>query len=638
MRSRESACRKWSAWLLALGVAAALCVPAMAAPDANTCNGNSELSYPSAPNFSSVGDTVHIVLTLGAGGIEGGTSLSIARVKFNLDCNNTQLGINCVDDGGVVSYQANLTTDCASNFTTPTAAGDTLPNQVVFTPDSPIVIPAGATAFCTLSFDVRIETTSNDGTPTTIEQVSGFDASTGDGVCDTTPPLAAGNTNSGSLGLCPVCDDGNQCNGLETCDPTTGCVPGTPIVCDDNNVCTSDRCDETIPPCDAAVGGICGDPCVFTPGALDCNDNNVCTEDTCDPILGCQHGTPDACDDNNVCTEDTCDPILGCQHGTPDACDDNNVCTKDTCDPILGCQHGTPDACDDNNVCTEDTCDPILGCQHGTPDACDDNDVCTEDSCDPILGCQHGEPDPCDDGNPCTNDSCDPVEGCVNAPNGDPSCSLPCRITGGGLVEEDTGEIITDPSILAEIQRASFGGQVGAPFGLVGCHDDFDQIQGEWTHLRHKHRGSFHAADYNSLVCGCDDGEGGPGNLDGNLCNPGDREPGPEPRPAPANIACWTGVGDYNPTNGRRTIRVAFRVEVEDRGEPGAGQNAGSLEDVYRIRIWIPTHSEDANVLANLACCTNEVPDIRLPNVSDGGNLIHGNIQIHPPTGNPTNP
>ena len=244
----------------------------------------------------------------------------------------------------------------------------------------------------------------------------------------------------------------------------------------------------------------------------------------------------------------------------------------------------------------------------------------------------------CNDNDSCTNDSCDPETGCVYTPNGSSECTLPCRITGGGIVYEDTGAAITDPNLLAEIQRATFGGQVGAPFGIVGCHDDFDHIQGEWTHIRHKHRGTFHAADYNSLVCGCDDGNGGPGVLDGNLCNPGDRETGPEPRRAPANIACWTGVGNYNPTNGRRTLRVAFRVEVEDRGEPGAGRNAGNLEDVYRIRIWIPTHSEDENVLANQACCTNAIPDIRPPDVSDGGNLIHGNIQIHPPTGNPTNP
>src|SRR5262245_5675148 len=220
--------------VLAIGLSPALGAEfRMAVLLANTCNGSSELSYPTAPNFSSVGDTVRVVLSLGAGGIEGGTSLSISRVRFNLDCDSSNLGINCPDDGEVVSYQANFASTCGVAFTATHVAGDTQPNQVVFTPNTAIVIPANTPNFCTLSFDVRLETTSNDGTPNAIEQVSGFDASLGDGVCNTTPPLAAGNTNSGSITLCPTCDDGNQCNGPEICDPNLGCLPGKPIVCDD---------------------------------------------------------------------------------------------------------------------------------------------------------------------------------------------------------------------------------------------------------------------------------------------------------------------------------------------------------------------------------------------------------------------
>jgi hypothetical protein len=144
-----------------------------------------------------------------------------------------------------------------------------------------------------------------------------------------------------------------------------------------------------------------------------------------------------------------------------------------------------------------------------------------------------------------------------------------CRITGGGITE--LGDI--DLETMAEIRRATFGGQVGAPYGFIGCFDDFDHIRGSWTHQRHRRKGSFHARDYNSLVCGCD------GVLDGNLCNPGNRDPGPEPRPAPANMACWTGVGDYTESNGRRDTRVAFRVMVEDRGEPGAGLDPDGRRD-----------------------------------------------------------
>ena len=44
------------------------------------------------------------------------------------------------------------------------------------------------------------------------------------------------------------CDDGNVCNGAETCDPATGCMPGAPLACDDGNVCNG---KET---CDPAAG------------------------------------------------------------------------------------------------------------------------------------------------------------------------------------------------------------------------------------------------------------------------------------------------------------------------------------------------------------------------------------------------
>jgi hypothetical protein len=444
---------------------------------ANTCNGNSELSYPTAPNFASIGDTIRVTLSLGAGGIDGGTTLSISRVRFNLDCNNSNLGINCADDGGVISYQANLSTTCASAFVADHVAGDTLPNQVVFTPTTAIAIPANTPSFCTLSFDVRIETTSNDGTPNVIEEVSGFDASLGDGVCNTAPPLAAGNTNSGSITLCPVCDDGNQCNGPEICDPQFGCQPGAPFVCNDNDPCTSDVCNPAIPaptnpcvftpgalncndndPCtsDACVPGtgcvntpgalncndndpcttdacVPGTGCVNTPGALNCNDNDPCTNDACVPGTGCVN-TPGAlnCNDNDPCTDDACVPGTGCVN-TPGGknCNDNDPCTNDACVPGTGCVN-TPGAldCDDHDKCTNDACVPGTGCVN-TPGGldCDDHDQCTTDRCDPVEGCINtpGALN-CDDNDPCTDDRCDPVEGCVNTDNG--QCNLICRTPG----------------------------------------------------------------------------------------------------------------------------------------------------------------------------------------------------------------
>ena len=40
------------------------------------------------------------------------------------------------------------------------------------------------------------------------------------------------------------CADALQCNGVERCDPTAGCVPGPAFPCDDGVACTVDRCDE----------------------------------------------------------------------------------------------------------------------------------------------------------------------------------------------------------------------------------------------------------------------------------------------------------------------------------------------------------------------------------------------------------
>jgi hypothetical protein len=195
-----------------------------------------------------------------------------------------------------------------------------------------------------------------------------------------------------------------------------------------------------------------------------------------------------------------------------------------------------------------------------------------------------------------------------------------------------------DPTTGADIEKATFGGQVGAPFVVPGCHDTADCVQGNWTHQRHKKHGSLHGPDFYDMVCTCDVGDGTqtPG-----VCNPGDRPNGPEPSAAPANIACFTGTALWNPTSGRRTIPVAFRVEVEDRGEPGGGNNAGSLDDVYRIRIWFGSLAADAAAKAEAACCENDIASVNanigFPNVLDGGNLIHGNLQIHKQTGNPNN-
>lgn len=63
-----------------------------------------------------------------------------------------------------------------------------------------------------------------------------------------------------------TCDDGNACNGAETCDGTTGtCVPGVALVCDDSMACTTDSCDPV-------AGCVHVTPDTDTDGDDDCSD------------------------------------------------------------------------------------------------------------------------------------------------------------------------------------------------------------------------------------------------------------------------------------------------------------------------------------------------------------------------------
>jgi hypothetical protein len=267
------------------------------------------------------------------------------------------------------------------------------------------------------------------------------------------------------------------------------------------------------------------------------------------------------------------------------------------------------------------------------------------------------------------------------------TCVAPgaCRTTGGGKQYRSENQVCP-----LDVRYVTHGGQVGAAFGQASvpdCESDTGYnnpcIRGEYTHVRHFKgglRGNFHAAgngnqhDYDSLMCACLPCEhtdiaspfGGchpadrvyadanptvPGKHFG-LCNPGDRICGPEPRPAPANKICFSGVGDYVLTRGHRTPnKVVFRVDLEDRSEPGGAHPKGGKAppDRYRMRMWFIDPSQvdspavkalrdavachdplDERVIATLPCVGGATP---APDIDDGGDLDRGNRQIHPNTG-----
>jgi len=185
-----------------------------------------------------------------------------------------------------------------------------------------------------------------------------------------------GNVIVGGCGTNAACDDGNPCNGAETCNvDTCQCQAGTSIVCTDGNLCTvGDACDPGTGSC------IPGTP-------VGCPDDDLCNgTQRCEPNTGaCVEGPPVDCDDGNACTTgEACDPATGqCRPGTPVACSDGNVCNGvETCDPSQGCVPGAPLVCpeEDQNECTAPSCDPASGCTEAA--------VANGMACTPTLGCR----------------------------------------------------------------------------------------------------------------------------------------------------------------------------------------------------------------------------------------------------------
>jgi len=199
-----------------------------------------------------------------------------------------------------------------------------------------------------------------------------------------------------------ACDNGQFCDGIESCDDSAGCLSGTPPGVDDGVACTLDSCDEG------------ADAVVHTTSDAACDNGAFCDgAERCDANAGCQAGTPPVTDDGVACTADSCDEAADAVvHAADDgACDDGQFCDgAETCDALLGCRPGAAPATDDGVACTVDGCDEAADMVTHLPSdaACDNGAYCDgAETCDAQLGCRMGPEVNCSDGVGCTVDRCD---------------------------------------------------------------------------------------------------------------------------------------------------------------------------------------------------------------------------------------
>jgi len=214
------------------------------------------------------------------------------------------------------------------------------------------------------------------------------------------------------------CDDGNPCNGVETCSAAKQCLPGKALDCSG----LSDDCNSGT--CNPATGA-----CVASPksNGTACNDGNACTSSDSCQAGACVGSNPVTCPASDQCHDaGTCNAATGLctnplkKNGT--ACTDGNACTRvDTCQSGV-CTGSSPVSCSASDQChTAGTCNTSTGIcddpikKNGT--ACDDGSLCTQtDTCQGGV-CSGGSPVVCSASDQChVAGTCDPAKGTCSNP------------------------------------------------------------------------------------------------------------------------------------------------------------------------------------------------------------------------------
>jgi len=281
------------------------------------------------------------------------------------------------------------------------------------------------------------------------------------------------NTNAG-------CDDGNPCNGTETCGGASGCQAGSAPSCNDGNACTADSCTDGVGCAHDAILG-----CTSCNDASDCNDGNACTAESCNagvcgsnPIPGCVP-CDDAsdCGDSNACTADACvagvcsnAAMPGCVPcDTAAECADGSGCTTDACESgvcahasIAGCVScASVTDCGDGDGCSDDVCSAEGVCSHSeragcvpctTASDCDDQNACTADLCQGDGSCGHvaipgckscNQVSDCADGDDCTTEACSAGR-CEYSQSAECACTPSTEVCGDGVDNDCDGSTDCD--------------------------------------------------------------------------------------------------------------------------------------------------------------------------------------------------
>ena len=295
--------------------------------------------------------------------------------------------------------------------------------------------------------------------------------------------------NIGQPDLCKDknCDDGNVCNGTETCNPANGeCVAGEALNCDDGVFCngaeTCNPAEGCKPPAnkpctDAQICDEGNDVCVGCVKDEDCSqadycapqtcDNNICTpeardcgEGVCDEVRNrCAEcvTNADCPSDGNACNgTERCNTEAGtCESVNPVNIQDDGLACNGTeiCNPANGqLVHENPVSCGANASCKEPagSCECDTGYSKNAQQECVDTDGCAENPCNPGYTCN-------DVPAPGTGRTCDDVNECQTVP-GPCGTGYDCQNTPGSYQCNDINECAANPCAGNETCTNNAGG------------------------------------------------------------------------------------------------------------------------------------------------------------------------------------